>query len=61
MEKPIYGEEFSIGGGYRTAKIEELLNFLIEKKKQGFEDITVEIEKEYFIENVKLIAEEPYD
>lgn len=63
MEKPIYGEEFSIGSGSRSATIEELIEFLQEKQEQGFTDISVDIEWGYYnsIEDIKIIAEKPYN
>lgn len=52
-------DTFSIGSGCRTATIDKLIQFLKEKKKEGFTDISVDVHHGYYnsIEDIILDAE----
>jgi len=55
-------DTFSIGSGCRTATIDKLIQFLKEKKKEGFTDISVNVHHEYYnmIEDIEIVVERPY-
>jgi hypothetical protein len=56
-------KEYSLGSEHRSIDIELIIDFLIEKQKEGYTHISTEINYGYYktILDIKLIAEKNYN